>query len=867
MILLARPIFAGEPFSFESTPGQLPKTVVPRHYAIHILPDLEKFTTHGMVTIDIEVLKPVDEITLNALDMIATNATLVAGRKEIQIKPRMNVPKQTVTLPLPETLKPGKYRLTLGFNGQMTEQAQGLFYVNYTAPSGKKLMLGTQMEPSDARRMFPCWDEPVFRATFELTVVLPDKFKSYSNTPIDRETTMSDGLKEVRFARTPAMSSYLVVLVAGELEEVKDQVDGVEIRVVTTEGKKEQGRYALEATKALLHYYNEYFGIKYPLPKLDQIAIPGGFSGAMENWGGITYNESVLLFDPKTSSQQTRRDIYVSVAHEMAHQWFGDLVTSAWWNDLWLNEGFATWMENKATDHFNPDWQMWLTAAADKSVVMSSDARKTTHPIEQKVDNESDANDAFDNITYQKGAAIIRMLENYIGEEQFRKGVRRYLSAHRYSNAATADLWVGLEKASGKPIRAIAEGWTEQPGLPLVKVASESVDGRQAITLTQERFAVRDPKADSLSWTIPVTLLNVSASEKPAKLLLTDEPLSMKFGDASDVIKANPGDHGYYRVQYDHELAARLQREMPRLSPADRLNLLNDAWAMAEAGRSSTAEYFGLAISVRNEAAYAVADQVISKLLWLDDLEQDQPGQKAFRVRACALLQPQLRRVGWDAKTGEPPNDAMLRNRVIVALGHFEDPTVIAEAKSRFERFVVDAGSLKPDLRPAVLRTAGRFADTGIYKQLHELARKATGVEERQLYVGAMTEALDATLARATLEISLADELVPQEATALVGQVAGNGRSELAWEFACTNVAKLLAKVDGFDRNNYLPGIASAFSDAVRAGELIEFVRKNVSEDAAGKAGEAAEQIRFKAEFKKRELPVIDKWTNKPLPE
>ena len=856
--------FAGAPFAFETTPGQLPKTVVPRHYAIRIIPDLEKFTTRGSVAIDIEVLKPVDEIRLNALNLSATHATLISGRKEIEIKPRLDASKQTIVLDLSDTLKPGKYRLNIEFEGKITEQAQGLFYVNYPAPAGRKIMLGTQMEPSDARRMFPCWDEPVFRATFELTAVLPANFKAVSNTPIERETPLADGLKEVRFARTPPMASYLVVLVAGELEEVKDKVDGVDIRVITTEGKKEQGRYALAATRELLTYYNQYFGIKYPLPKLDQIAIPGGFNGAMENWGGITYNESALLFDPNASSQQTKRDIYVTVAHEMSHQWFGNLVTTAWWDDLWLNEGFATWMETKATDHFNPDWQMRLAAAGDKSSVMRSDARKTTHPIQQSVDNENDANDAFDNITYQKGGAFLRMLEAFMGEEEFRKGIHRYLVAHRYSNATTADLWTALEKVSGKPVRAISAGWTEQPGLPVVKVSADCVDGKQVVTLAQERFTVRDPDAQALSWTIPLALLDVSRSGSPSQFLLEHKSMTVKFRDCADVIKANPGDFGYYRVSYDPALAAKLRQELSHLAPVDRFNLLSDAWAMVEAGRSSIVDFLALAASLPTEHAYAIAEQIISKLSWIDDLEQNLPGQKAFRERACLLLRPQLKRLGWEARPGEPPNDALLRERVIIALGRFEDAEVIATARARFEAFVKDPTTLTPDLRPAVFRTAGRFADRKIYDQLHELARKAGGVEERQLYFGAMTEALDEDLARATLEISLTDELIPQEATRLVIQVASNGKPGLAWDFARANGQKLLAKVDSFERNNYLPSIAGSFSATERAIELLDFVKKNVSDDAAVKSGEAAEEIRLKAAFKKRELPAIDQWASEP---
>ncbi len=377
--------------------------MAPRHYQVYLRPNLENFILRGSETIDIEALQPTSEIVLNAVGLEITKATFV-GRRKIALKAKPDAGRQIVTFKLPREIPRGNYRLQVEFTGRIGEQAQGLFYVKYPTPNGKKVMLATQMEPTDARRMFPCWDEPAFRATFELTVVVPDKFKAVSNLPVARETPVAGVGREITFARTPPMASYLLVLVAGELEEITDEAEGVQLRVLTTGGKKEQGRYALGATKSLLTYYNRYFGLKYPLPKLDQIAIPGGFSGAMENWGGITYNETTLLFDPQISSQETKRNIFVTVAHEMAHQWFGNLVTTAWWNDLWLNEGFASWMETKATDHFNPEWRMWLSANSDKSAVMSGDAHRTTHPIQQAVDNESEADDAFDSITYQKGA-------------------------------------------------------------------------------------------------------------------------------------------------------------------------------------------------------------------------------------------------------------------------------------------------------------------------------------------------------------------------------------------------------------------------------------------------------------------------------
>ncbi|MDB6112142.1 MAG: pepN [Pedosphaera sp.] len=847
-------------FSPASTPGQLPKSVVPLHYAIHLQPDLEKFTTRGSVVVEIKVLKPVKEIVLNALELEITKATLVA-HGNIELKPILNPSKQTLSLQLPAEIGPGNYKLALEFTGRIGEQAQGLFYVKYAAPSGKKIMLSTQMEATDARRMFPCWDEPVFRATFELSVVVPQEHPTVSNMPIERETRLADGLKEVVFARTPPMASYLVVLVSGELEELKGQAEGVQIRIITTEGKREQGRYALEATQKLLTYYNQYFGIKYPLPKLDQIAIPGGFNGAMENWGGITYNESVLLFNPETSSQETKQEIFVTIAHEMAHQWFGDLVTMAWWDNLWLNEGFASWMEVKATDHFNPDWEMWLNAAKDKSTVMRADARSTTHPIQTPVENESQANDAFDSITYQKGQAFLRMLESYLGEKQFRQGIHTYLSAHRYSNTTTADLWQALEKTSGKPIKALSAEWTEQPGLPVVRVKTDCLDGRQIVSLEQERFTVQNPTARPLQWKIPIALMDTAHPGSVSYMLLKGKSTSVRFRDCEAVIKANAGDVGYYRVSYEPALFHKLQTGFNQLPAADRLNLLDDTWAMVEAGRLPATAYLEFLKSIHGEKTSAVWDQILATTGFIDDLQRNEPGRAAFREYACRLLQPQLERLGWELKAGEPKTDSLLRTRIISSSGGFGDQTVITEARRRFENFLTTPQSLTPDLRSPVLRIVGRYCDQKSYDQIHALARAAKGTEERTRCYKAMAEALNPELARVTLALSLTDETVPQEATRLVIDVADFGEQpELAWEFARQHIKELLARVDSFDRNNYVPAILGSFSDAARADELEAYVKSNVAEDAREKAKEAAEGIRFKSAFKQRELSGIDRW-------
>ncbi len=852
--------FAASLFKFESTPGKLPKDIVPRHYAIHLKPDLEKFITTGKVQIQVEVLKPAKEIVLNALAMEITKAAITAP-KTISLEPKPNAEAQTVAFRLPEVLAPGKYTLTTEFTGHLREQAQGLFYVRYTGNAGKKLMLCTQMEPTDARRMFPCWDEPVFRAKFEPTVIVPEKHTAVSNMPIKDEKSLGGGLKEVHFGATPPMASYLVVLVSGEMEALEDSFEGVKLRILATEGKKEQGRYALESVKKLLGYYNHYFGVKFPLSKLDSIAVPGGFGGAMENWGGIVYNEAILLFDSKTSSLETKMGVFDVMAHEMAHQWFGDLVTAAWWNDLWLNEGFASWMGTKATDHFNPEWQLWLGAGAGKSGVMRQDSLRSTHPILQPVQDESQANDAFDNITYGKGQAFLRMLENYLGEETFQKGMQLYMKRHGYSSATTEDLWAALEQASGKPVRALSAGWTEQPGLPVVSVSSECKEGKAVVHMEQQRFTVEDPDAKPLQWMVPVALADLSQPGSRRVELLEGKSATLTFPNCDGVFKANFGDAGYYRVSYSPTLFDKLKQRINSLSPEDRLNLLADAWAMVAAQRATAASYLDMVVSLRGETATAIWQDILGRLELIDQLQRSQPGRDAFRQRMIEFVRPQLERLGWDARPDERATDTLLRNSVLSLLGNFGDKEVIARARARFQKFLVQPDSLAPTLRPCVMAIVGRHSDRATYDQLHDLARAAKGTEERRRYYGAMSAALDPSLAALTLPISLTDETVPQEAIWLVSGVAHAGEQpELAWQFAQKHMDELLGRTEEFVRNVYVPAILSAFSDAARADELEQYVREKIGPKGATKAKESAEAMRLRAAIKERELPGIDRW-------
>jgi aminopeptidase N len=870
LLTLSFRVNAEEKFDFATTSGKLPKEVLPLEYAIRIVPDLEKLTFSGSETIKLKVETPVTKIVLNALEMEIASASIdgqLLPKKAIEL----NEKEETLSLILPDELAAGEHELALKFSGKINPQGQGLFYARYRehGTNEKKIMLGTQFEAADARRMFPCWDEPSFRARFQLTAVVPEKFTAVSNMPIEEETKADDG-KEVRFGTSPSMSSYLVVLCAGEFDAIESEQDGVKLRVIATKGKAEMGRYALESEAKILHYYNEYFGISYPLPKLDLIAVPGGFGGAMENWGGITYYESVLLFDPQNSSSGTQQDIFAVIAHEMAHQWFGDLVTMAWWDNLWLNEGFASWMGSKCTDHFNPAWNEWLRRRVPrnptrrigfpKDTAMQMDARSTTHSIQQPIATEAEANSAFDEITYQKGQSIIRMLESFLGENVFRDGIRKYIAAHKYSNATTADLWEALTEASGKPVGEIATGWTEQPGFPLVKVNRDA----STVTLSQERFTVHFPNPAAQRWQIPLTYVT---ELQPATngFLLRDKSSNLPNELPADrALKLNVGDAGYYRVEYDDASWKMLISHLGQISEADRVNLLTDAWALVEANRQPLSHYLGLVTHVLKDDQLAVYNQIIDTFIFINRLLAGDSVRPHFQQYARALLRPAFDRVGWEAKEGEPAQRSFLRASLIRGLGFLDDPNVVVGCRARFESFLSDRAAVAPDLRPDIFAVVGRYADAQTWEKLRKLGLKTTSTEEKQNYYDALANAIDPALVRRTMPLALSDELSTSRAAYLLPLVARQGEHpDLVWEFAREHMKELLAKQDALGSDAFAPGLFTFFSDPQEARTLEKYAESNLPASAAKAVAKAVDQIGFRAEFKQRLRPQLKSWMEK----
>lgn len=857
-------IACAEPvFSFESTPGKLPKAVVPIHYAIELRPDIANLALPGVEIVDIEVRAPTARLTLNAVNTTFASVTVDgdAARADVALDTRA----ETATFTFAQPLGVGPHKLRIEFAAQINKFDRGFFFVDYPTDNGVKRLLTSKLEPSDARRIFPCWDEPAFKASFALTVTVPRNFLAVGNMPVVSEAPLAPNLKRVAFAPTPKMSTYLFVLTVGELERITAEVDGVTVGVVATAGKAAKGQFALDSGVKLLSWFNDYFGVKYPLPKLDLIAVPGGFGGAMENWGGITFFESRLLFDPVTNADSARRGIFGIIAHEMAHQWFGDLVTMAWWDNLWLNEGFATWMATKASEQFYPQWQSWLNGYAQKQFAMALDARRTSHPIQQPIADESEANVVFDAITYNKGQALIRMLENYLGETAFRDGIRAYMAAHAYSNSTTADLWQALESVAHKPVTGIAASFTEQDGVPLIMAETSCSGDEQRLSLRQDRFVIAPPRAGAAAlpprnWQVPVAVGPLGGRQSPDVVLLQGSN-EIPARSCGEPIKVNLGDIGYYRVEYGPVSRAALAKSLPQMSAADRVNFLSDGWAMVAAGRAAPPSYLALVETVAADDRRPVWDQVIAVLSTLNRLARDRAERSAIQRYARAKLRPVFDRLGWEGSGSGDDDDTLLRASLISSLGDFGDEEIITEAKRRFAGFLQDPKSLAPSLRDAVTHIVGITADRDAYDTLLALARKSTVTNERLRYYFAAASARDASLARATLALALTDEVPGTIVNGLINSVASSGEQrDLAWDFLQKNYDTLFAKQGPQFRDQFIANFMTNFSDEGHAAELAAFAPVQATSGGRMMTARATETIAISADLKARALPAVDDW-------
>ncbi len=824
----------------------LPTDVRPDRYDIRIAPDAEKLTFTGHVDIQLTVVRPTTRIVLNAADLTFAKASLSGQSAAPRIV--LDDQVQTAAFVFPKALAPGRYTLSIDYAGKIYQQASGLFALDYeTAEGAKRRALFTQFENSDARRFAPMWDEPGVKAVFSLAVEAPDGQMAVSNMPV----ADSAGGRTVRFQDSPKMSSYLLFMALGDFERIHQQVGKTDIGVIVRKGDAEKGRFALDAAVRLLGYFNDYFDTPYPLPKLDLVAGPGNsqFFGAMENWGAIFYFDYVLLIDPKLSTEADRQAVFTVVAHEMAHQWFGDLVTMAWWDDLWLNEGFASWMETKATDHFHPEWNIWLSTQGGQQGAMRLDSRAGTHPVITDIPDVFAASNAFDAISYQKGQAVIRMLESYVGEDAFRAGVRSYMKKHAYGNTVSDDLWAELDRASPLKVSDIAHDFTLQAGVPLIQ-ARETTGG---VELTQSRFGADPSQRTPQTWRTPVNVQGENGEWR--EVVSADAPASVP---ASGAVVVNAGQTGYFRTAYSPDLWARLAPRFARLAPADQLGLLYDSRALGEIGVVPMSDFLALARNAPATGEPVVLQTLSEQLDAIDWLFEGRPTQPAYRAFVISRIAPIAERLGWDARPGEADNDALLRRSVLVTLGDLGHAPTLAEARLRFDRYLADPGSLTGAGRRTVLSIVARNADAGTWEAIHKLARASKDISDRARLYRLLGSAQNAALADRALQLALSGEPTPTEAPGIIASVAG-AHPEKAYDFAIANRAKVEALLEPTSRTSYFAEIAMASRTSAMLDKLTRYAA-TVPPTARGEIDKSLSAIRFRLGVIGERVPEMERW-------
>lgn len=755
---------------------RLPRSVVPHHYDLTLKPDLEDASFVGSERISVEVIEPIDAIVLNSAELeIGEVFATDAADRSIEMAVTFDESAERATLQAPETLSPGPWTLSLSFSGVLNDRLVGFYRSRYDDEEGEtRTIAASQFEATEARRAFPCWDEPDLKATFDVTLDVEDHLLAVSNSAVIEEV-IADGRKIVRFATTMKMSTYLVAFVVGPLEATDPvDVDGVPLRVIHQPGKGALTEFSLEAATFSLQFLRDYYDIDYPGDKLDLIALPDFAWGAMENLGAVTFRENLLIVDTALASHGELLRIADVIAHEIAHMWFGDLVTMKWWNGIWLNEAFATFMELKTTDAFRPEWNRWVRFGIEAAAGKQVDALENTRPIEFPVGSPDEANEMFDALTYLKGSAVLRMLEQYIGEESFRQGVGDYLRAHAYGNTETADLWNALEKASGQPISEIMDTWILQGGFPLVSVSE--VDG--GYELAQKRFRLLPDASDGASWRVPLHLKALGGHELERRLL--DGAIEVP---SSGPLLANAGGHGFYSVHYLGHAFDEVAAHYGDLEPLERFLLVDDTWGLALKGDLGVETFLTLLDRIGGEPEPAVWQVAIGGLRAVDRIVRAED-RSAFRSFVSDLIGDELAELGWLPGPGEPDLTRQLRGAFVSALGNLaEDEEVVYRCRTVVAGLLDDAAfDADPDVAAAAIGVVAHHGTSEDYERYVARYEDPRTPQERVRLLFNLPGFPDPAQAEQTFDLLFDGRIRPQDVPFILAALLGNSKvGENAW--------------------------------------------------------------------------------------
>lgn len=823
--------------------------VNPINYKLTFEPDLKKNTFNGTESINADCKKSTNLITIHCAELKIISCKVTSKGKIIQSSPKTNEKKETLEIKLSKKIK-GEISINLEFQGILNDRLLGFYRSQYTQNGKIKYLATTQFEAADARRAFPCWDEPEAKATFDISIIADNKFTAVSNMPIKSKKKI--GSKTLyNFLKTPIVSTYLIYLGVGEFEYLTGKVGKIQVRVITTKGNKSKGKFSLDLGKKLLTSYEKYFGIKYPLAKLDLIAVPDFAAGAMENWGAITFRETILLYDPKTSSTRTKQFIAEVISHEIAHQWFGNLVTMKWWNDLWLNESFATFMATKFVDKFYPEWDLWNQFVEDAmNVAMGLDSLKTTHPIDVTVNSPAEIREIFDAISYDKGGCVLRMLEHYVGESNFQKGLKKYLSDFKYQNAQGQDLWNAIGKASKMPVSSMVNTWLKQPGFPLVEI---NQDGNN-LKLKQKRYLLEsDKKFNKGLWSIPMSLgLESTISQK----LFTTKSMSVKLPKNTLGFVANYGRKGFYRVKYDEGILLDLKMlvDEKRIPAIDRWAIQNDLFSLCVSGDEQVRNYLDFSDAYFDEDSYLASVNVAHNLASLYFRAFDEPFAEEIRDYAINYFRKILHNLGWEPKKSDKHTDALLRGFTISVLGKMNDDEVTDEVLRRYEKFLKSPNSISPDLIEPICSIAAWNGNSKTHAELIKLYKNAKTMEEKLRFLSALCGFKDRKLLLKSLDFSQTSQVRSQNMQLPIMKVAANPYGDkVLWGWLKKNWKKINKKVGHGNPlfNRIVASITSVADDSMEK-EIKLFFKKNPTPGTERTQSQTLERIRIDSKFLRR---------------
>jgi aminopeptidase N len=836
---------------------RLPGTAVPEAYTLWFAPDFTTDTFRGRETIAVQLREPARQITLHAAEIEFTDVRIEGQPATVAL----DAGDETATFTVPRELPAGPVRIEITYSGVLNDKLRG-FYLSKA--NGRKYAV-SQMEATDARRAFPSFDEPAYKATFAISLTIDERDTAISNGPQISDTPGPDpGKHTVTFAPTKKMSTYLVALLVGDFTCREGKAGATPVRVCSTPDRKHLTGFALDAAVQQLQFYNEYYGVEYPFTKLDIIGIPDFAAGAMENTGAITFREQYLLADPDHASLETKKNVAAVMSHEIAHQWFGDLVTMKWWDDIWLNEGFATWMANKPLAAWKPEWRVELDDVQATQTALSLDALRNTRAIRTQVETPEQINEVFDAIAYEKSAGVLRMVENYVGKEAFRQGVASYIKKHAYGNAAAEDFWTEVTRVTGKPVDRIMSSYVDQPGVPVLRVASACQGSSTIVRLHQERFSGTPgtPAPAAQPWTMPICFKEFPDSPASCHVISKAEETLTVPGCAANAY-VNAGSVGYFFTEYSPEDVRALARKARgTLSAAERLGLLGDEWWMVRSGRHDIGVFFDLAGALATDTEAAVTDSITSRVAYAGEYLVPQGQQAKFQQWVRGRFKPVLDRLGVPG-TGGDELAATRRAALVETVGIWGgSPEVQARARELAGKYIADPASLSPTLAPAILHVAAYGGDAALYEQyVARLEKVKSDPEQYYTVFNALPYFRDQALMKRTLDYAVSPAVRTQDtATLLAGLLARPWGREAAWTFVKSQWTRLISLLGTFQGIPIVVAATSNFCSAERAVDVRTFFAKNPVPSAERGIKQSIERIESCAALESRQSAALGKW-------